>query len=232
MARKAKVDNAILKRLRVEELKRLEGTRTKRKRFLIVCEGEKTEPNYFNALKNNLPKGVLDVCEFRIEGTGHNTESLVEKAIQLKDKWEKESQRPVDKLWVVFDKDSFTPESFNAAIERSINMEDVGCAWSNEAFELWYLLHFNYYDAAISRTRYQEMIEQSFKNKGLENYKYTKNSEDMFRLLNEFASMSDAVRNAKRLVEGFGARRDYANHNPCTMVYLLIEELMALENKI
>jgi hypothetical protein len=232
MARKAKIDNAILKRLRVEGLKRLEGTRTKRRRFLIVCEGEKTEPNYFNALKISLPKGVLDVCEFRIEGTGHNTESLVEKAVQLKDRWEKESQRPVDKLWVVFDKDSFTSESFNAAIEKCANMEGVDCAWSNEAFELWYLLHFNYYEATITRMRHQEMIEENFKSKGLENYKYAKNSEDMFRLLNEYGSLSDAIRNAKRLVGGYGSRRDYANHSPCTMVYLLIEELMALEDKI
>ncbi|QEC72818.1 RloB domain-containing protein [Arachidicoccus ginsenosidivorans] len=25
----------------------------------------------------------------------------------------------------------------------------VGCTWSNEAFELWYLLHFQYYENAL-----------------------------------------------------------------------------------
>ena len=72
MARKVKIDNAILKRLQRKETKRVENSKTKRRYVLIVCEGEKTEPNYFKSLKDSLPKGVLEVCEFRIVGTGHN----------------------------------------------------------------------------------------------------------------------------------------------------------------
>jgi hypothetical protein len=33
--------------------KRKENTRSKIVRFLIVCEGERTEPNYFKALVND-----------------------------------------------------------------------------------------------------------------------------------------------------------------------------------
>ena len=59
MARKLKIPNHIKKQRERVESKRLEGIKSKRRFFLIVCEGEKTEPNYFESLKNDLPKGDL-----------------------------------------------------------------------------------------------------------------------------------------------------------------------------
>lgn len=47
MARKIKIDNAVLKRRVRKEQKRKIEFKSKRKFYLIVCEGEKTEPNYF-----------------------------------------------------------------------------------------------------------------------------------------------------------------------------------------
>lgn len=87
MARKIKIPNHIKKRHERTESKRLEGVKSKRRFFLIVCEGEKSEPNYFESFKNNLPKGVLNVCAFKIVGTGHNTVSLVNKAMTLRNNW-------------------------------------------------------------------------------------------------------------------------------------------------
>jgi len=232
MARIIKVDNAILKRRERKEQKRLVNIRAKRRYILIVCEGEKTEPNYFKALKENLPKGVLEVCEFRIVGTGHNTSSLVRKAMNLRTEWEEETRRTIDKLWVVFDKDSFTPASFNAAVNACIaNRPVVDCAWSNEAFELWYLLHFHYYNTGISRADYQEMIENNFRDKGLAGYTYQKNSIEMYALLKEHGDQKAAIRNAKRLERTYAGRQDYANHNPCTLVHKLVEELENLKIK-
>ena len=46
-----------------------------RRWFLIVCEGEKTEPNYFRSFPVNKNLIRLD-----IKGEGKNTKSLVEKA--------------------------------------------------------------------------------------------------------------------------------------------------------
>ncbi|MGI5870333.1 MAG: RloB domain-containing protein, partial [Kiritimatiellia bacterium] len=45
-----------------------------RERFLIVCEGEKTEPNYFRAIQKELPQHVVEV---EIHGEGDNTLSLL-----------------------------------------------------------------------------------------------------------------------------------------------------------
>jgi len=200
MARKVKIDNAILKKLQRVEKTRSVDSRIKRKYILIVCEGEKTEPNYFKSLKENLPKGVLEVCEFRIMGTGYNTRSLVRKAMNLRTEWEEETRRTVDKLWIVFDRDSFTPASFNMAVNTCIaNGPAVDCAWSNEAFELWYLLHFHYYNTGISRADYQGMIENNFRGKGLAGYSYRKNSTEMHALLQMHGNQATAIRNAKRL---------------------------------
>jgi len=129
MARKVKIDNSTLKRIERKEAKRQKETKQKRKKYLIVCEGEKTEPNYFDSLKKSLPRGVLNVVDFKIIGEGFNTESLVKRAIQLRNDWEKESNNEIDKLWVVFDKDSFSPLIFNNAIQLCRNTDRTEAAW-------------------------------------------------------------------------------------------------------
>lgn len=227
MAKKLKIPNDNLKRFARAEQKRKKNFRNKRKYYLIVCEGEATEPNYFEGLKQDLPKGALTSYQINITGTGRNTQSLVDEAIRLQSAYEKSATRKLDKLWVVFDKDSFSAQDFNSAIQRCHNI-NIGCAWSNEAFELWYLLHFQYYENAMSRRVYKEMIEDHIKPILGDNFKYEKNSEQMYTLLKEHGSFEAAIRNAKRLAAQFDGRQDYANHNPCTMVYELIEELTTL----
>lgn len=228
MARKIKIPNERLKRFAREEHKRKKDIRNKRKYYLIVCEGEATEPNYFEGLKKDLPKGVLTAYQIDIAGTGRNTQSLVDEALRLQSVYEKNTTRKIDRLWVVFDRDSFSAQDFNAAIQRCHN-SDVGCAWSNEAFELWYLLHFQYYENAISRRVFKDMIENHLKPFVGEDFRYEKNSERMYALLKEHGNLEDAIRNAKRLAGRFEGRQDYANHNPCTMVWILVEELLKLK---
>lgn len=229
MARKIKIPNERLKRYAREEHKRKQDIRAKRMYYLIVCEGEETEPNYFEGLKQDLPKGVLTAYQIDIEGTGRNTQSLLDEAIGLKAVYEKDTGRPIDKLWVVFDRDSFAADDFNAAITRCENTQPIiGCAWSNEAFELWYLLHFHYYQNGMNRQQYQGLIEENLQAFVGADFQYQKNSREMYALLKEYGSIEDAIRNAQRLAETYGKTQDYANHNPCTMVHKLIEELNTL----
>lgn len=98
MARKIKIPNEHLKRYARQEQKRKLNVRTKRMYYLIVCEGEATEPNYFEGLKQDLPKGVLTAYQIEIEGTGRNTQSLIDEALLLKTAYEKNMERPIDKL--------------------------------------------------------------------------------------------------------------------------------------
>lgn len=219
MARIAKIDNSIKKRFVREERSRSVNTREKRVYFLIVCEGEKTEPNYFKGLKKDLPIGSLVVTDMTIEGAGKNTESLVD----FTAKYIKRSNRNFDRVWAVFDRDSFTENQFNNAIIKA-EASAINCAWSNEAFELWFLLHFQYVNNAMPREDYQAFLEREIIKASGKDYSYKKNDINTYAILKEFGNLSQAMTWAKKL-RGLHTNRKHANHNPCTLVDLLVEEL-------
>ena len=194
---------------RKAELSRKVNTRFLR-RILIVCEGEKTEPNYFKCFPQN--PLVFDAID--IKGTGYNTVSLVREAIRLKGLADNDS-KPFIEVWCVFDKDSFSSQNFMEAI-RLANANSIKCAYSIEAFELWYILHFDYCDAALSRTQYKEMLTERL------GKPYTKNSEEMYSLLE--SKQKNAVKNAKKLFEQQKEFPCY-QQNPVTTVFRLVEKL-------
>lgn len=217
MARTIKIDNALLKRFSKQEKKK---KRELISYFLIVCEGEKTEPNYFKSFPKKVGKIIFDL-EF--DGGGISTLKVVEKAIELRD----QSSRKYDRVWAVFDKDSFTPNSFNSAIKKA-EANNIHCAWSNEAFELWYLLHFHNRITPMSRKDYKESIEHCINSKlpkSAKKFVYKKNDEKFKLLLDKYGSVDNAIRWAKDLSSSINDEK-YANHNPQTMVFRLVEELL------
>lgn len=180
------------------------ATRKLRERFLIVCEGEKTEPNYFRRFR--VPKEVVGLD---VRGIGANTSSLVQEAIELR------SQDTYDQVWCVLDRDSFPAENFNAALTLAA-ANNIQVAYSNEAFELWYLLHFHYYQTAITRASYVKKLST------LLEFKYEKNSEHMYDLLE--TKQAAAIRNAEKLLEEYPEFTPEKN-NPSTTVHRLVKEL-------
>jgi RloB-like protein len=218
MARTPKIDNAFKKRFERDEKKRPSNTRPKLVYFLIVCEGEKTEPNYFRALEKDLPRGTV---ELKIDGAGRNTIGLVDYAIKQRDI----SCRKYDRVWVVFDKDDFPDNNFNGAIIKA-NDNNINCAWTNEAFELWFLLHFQFIDTGMNRDAYKAYLEREIKAKSENNnYEYLKNDINTFSILKTHGNQTQAIERAKQLKQNYSNQR-HATHNPCTCVHLLIEELM------
>ncbi|PTN26817.1 RloB family protein, partial [Desulfonatronum sp. SC1] len=139
-------------------------------------------------------------------------------AIKLRTKYEDKYLRTIDKVWAVFDKDSFPARNFNNAINKGENSNPkIHCAWSNEAFELWYLLHFNYYNTGISREQYQRSLEAEINQASKRSdFKYEKNSVNMFSILKEYGSQEKAIKNSKNLADLY-SDFSYAVHNPCTM---------------
>ncbi|NOU18189.1 MAG: RloB domain-containing protein [Bacteroidales bacterium] len=218
MARVAKIDNVIKKRFEREEKKRSVEIRTKLVYFLIVCEGEKTEPNYFKALEDKLPRGTV---ELKVDGIGRNTIGLVDYAIRQRDI----SCRKYDRVWVVFDKDDFPDDNFNGAIIKA-HANSVNCAWTNEAFELWFLLHFQFVNTGLKRADYKAYLEREIRKKsGFVKYKYLKNDFCTFSFLENYGNQEQAIEWAKQLKQKYTDQR-YSTHNPCTRVHELIEELL------
>lgn len=193
----------------VNALKRKTSVRDVRNRFLIVCEGTKTEPNYFRAFQ--VDKNIIEVT---VEGAGHVTDSLVEKAIEEKESAEKQ-KKPYNQVWCVFDRDSNPLQNFNNAIAKA-RENNIKIAYSNESFELWYILHFEYLQSALSRERYIEKL-----NNVLE-LRYQKNSENMYNNLKD--KQAQAIRNANKLLHNYNPPNP-AKDNPSTTVHLLVNEL-------
>lgn len=194
-------------------------TRSKRVRFLIICEGEKTEPNYFKALIADQSSVVREVY---IEGEGCATIALVNRALEIKKELEKENGFEFDRVWVVFDKDDF--QDFNDAIDLAKKYK-LKTAWTNEAFELWYYLHFEYLDAAIGRWDYIKKLQKMIRKKtGNVSFKYRKNDPSFYSVLKTYGNEKLAIGFALRLRKLHNGT-DYASQNPRTEVDLLINEL-------
>jgi hypothetical protein len=225
MASTIKIDNALQKRFaKAEQKKQKEYKKELKVYFLIVCEGEKTEPNYFESFPKSTGSIVFDLT---FDGGGLNTTKVVGKAIELRDK----SVQKYDRVWAVFDRDSFSSGHFNSAINRA-KSKNIGCAWSNEAFELWYLLHFHNRVTAMSREDYKHAIEEavnrviinSSKAKKPKLFRYKKNSKDMYETLMKYGNQDQAIKWSAKLVLQHTSG-NFSSHNPCTMVHLLVEEL-------
>lgn len=195
------------------------NTRSKRVHFLIICEGEQTEPNYFKALIADQSSVVREVY---IEGEGCATIALVQRALEIKKELEWENGFEFDRVWVVFDKDDF--KDFNDAIGMA-KKNRLKSAWSNEAFELWYYLHFEYLDDKISRKDYIKKLQKMIRKRtGNVNFKYRKNDPNFYKLLQQIGDEKLAKRFAARL-RNIHKGHDYAKQCPRTEVDLLIAEL-------
>jgi RloB-like protein len=173
-----------------------------KQRFLIVCEGAKTEPNYFKSFR--VPKLVIE-----IQGLGENPSKLVQSANNLKNEDE------YDQVWCVFDRDSWTKQDFNNAIS-SAEKYGFKVAYSNEAFELWYVLHFEFLNTGIPRSAYVKKLAD------LLGKKYEKNSVTIYDELIE--KQDTAIKYAKKLLEQYDPLRPEQD-NPSTTVHLLVQEL-------
>ena len=198
-------------------LRRQTKPRKTRKRFLIICEGEKTEVNYFKAFA--VPKKI----EVMVQGEGKNSLSLVKKAIQIIDNLKQDDS--FDQIWCVFDKDNCSKEQFNQA-EGLAKQKNINIAYSNEAFEIWFILHFQYLDIATSRSEYLKILTTQMKKYGLlnEEEKYEKNREDMYEKLKPY--QTTAITNAEKLIQDRDeAKKHPFDANPSTTVQELVQEL-------
>ena len=174
--------------------------------FLIVCEGEKTEPNYFKCFP------VSTRPKIEIVGAGCETIAVVKEALKLK------KDKNFDNIWYVFDRDPSrdkTAQRFNSALQIA-EKENIKVAYSNECFELWYLLHFHFYNTAIPRKDYGEMLTKLMLSG------YAKNSDNMYTLLED--KQPQAIKHARKLLSGYNPHNPESD-NPATTVHLLVEEL-------
>lgn len=198
----------------------------KKYRYYIFCEGEQTEPKYFEGFKLLIEDNPIykDMVLIEIEPCAAETMRVIGKA----EKYVKENRISKGQIWCVYDKDSFPAKDFNGVVTRAdkLNKENpelqYHAAWSNECIEFWFLLHFSYYTSNNHRKEYITFLNEKFRELGLK--KYQKNMDDIFEILMEKGNPKLAIRYAKRIIRD-GEGKTPTEIAPGTKVYELVEEL-------
>lgn len=188
------------------------------KTILIVCEGQ-TEELYFKSF----PVLTLTVEAHNLEG--QTKLQLVEATKGIIE----QSDKQYEEVWCVFDMDVKRGEKEFADFDNSIHKAlelNYKVAYSNDAFELWFYLHYQYTDAKNLRTFYYTELgklwninyQKDGKTYGFSNLIYQKLLDD------NKSSQPNAIKRAKKLLDD---RKELAYHvqNPVTTVYQLVETL-------
>ena len=218
-------DDLFKKRREARRQRKHEYKKPKANSYLIVTEGERTEPLYFKGLQKLICEkigGMFEVIEapiIDIHCEGCSTGKLIEVTDQLV----KDSKVFYQNIWVVFDKDDF--DDFDKAIKDGTD-KGYNVAWSNQSFEYWIYLHFHYADSALHRDDWNEKLNDVFKQYNLGSGKYQKNYENIYDMVNCNDGVNIAIKNAKRRMSDFN-KNEYkpSEYNPGTTVYKLVEEL-------
>ena len=198
---------------------RLKSKRQAPANYLIVCEGKKTEPNYFNGLKKKINEkygNKVDVLipNIDIKGTGMNTTSLV----KYTQKTVNHANKVYGQVWVVFDKDDYNDEQFDLAVDNC----NYNVAWSNPNFELWLLAHFKKVNRYISKDDVLQELSKEFQKKCLGDY--TKNDTNIFDKVTSEGKLHTAIKNCEYMEE---LKKDgqASQRNPMTKVYKIVNGL-------
>jgi len=213
------VRESVKKRALAEIRARLVEFIEQRKHYLIVCEGKKTEPAYFEYIQNMLPKSLLTTIEVR--GEGDNTVNVVKKAIALREERKRSKAPNYDEVWAVYDKDDFPASRYNDAVRLS-EKEGIKSGHSNQSFELWYILHFRKLQSALHRKDYIRILSDE-----ILKTKYKKNDPKVAEFMFTKGKVRQAIKWAAELDESWKEKRKSpADSCPHTRVYALVEELL------
>lgn len=124
-------------------LTRRVGVRQPRKTLLVFCEGERTEPEYLDALRREPDVRTAAAVDIRIDQhcAGSKPVALVRRAIAARDQ-ALQSGGEIDEFWCVFDVECPQPHPGLLAAVNLAADHDIHLAISNPCFELWLVLHF------------------------------------------------------------------------------------------
>jgi hypothetical protein len=205
-----------------KSLQRKKASKAPYDRVLIVCEGAKTEPNYFKEIRNvyRLSTANIDICG---KECGSDPLSVVNYAIK---KFREDLD--YDRVYCVIDRDKHA--TFDAALDK-LRQTKLGkdikfiATTSVPCFELWLLLHFEYTTrqfCAPGNASNCELIITELNKKG-RIPDYSKGAQDIFSLTKDL--LPKAIKHARQLQQH---NQSTGTNNPATNVHELIEYLIGL----
>ena len=104
--------------------------------ILIVTDGEQTETNYFEGLKNSFPEELRR--KIRIKDISQiDTEDLI--SVAMKEAREDATFR---EIWIVFDRDD-RPNDFDTIIAKA-EKNGIKIGWSNPCIEIFFHAYYGF----------------------------------------------------------------------------------------
>lgn len=146
---------------RIQEQSRVSGRRSRRPVIYIICEGEGTEVIYFKRFRaRNSNLEIRPIIS--PQKSAYHLVAYTRKLIAQENYYPEDG----DQVWCVFDRNGNTDADLARAEQTAKRI-----AYSNPAFEIWFLLHFVDQRAALKDA--DEVIRKLDGKHGIPNYKKT-----------------------------------------------------------
>ena len=183
--------------------------------MLVVCEGERTEPRYFAALRDHLRLNTLVVKATK----GVDPRTLVNIA-KNESQREKSKGEQFDFVYCVFDRDSHArfEEASDMAQARGFKL-----ARSWPCFEFWLLLHFEFVMAPYARSGSESPCDACIRDLRKHIPDYSKGDQTTFN--NLWHRLEQAIKNGYKAAADATATGE---RNPSTEVHKLVVHLRKL----
>lgn len=226
--------------------------------FVIFCEDEISEFYYFKWFETSLIKvNIINKQKSMLTNITKAITYCSENGILCYDKDKYKLDQEGIEIWSVYDRDiELNPSQiveknneFNISIQTA-KENNINVAWSNDAFELWIMLHLTEVpneETMHSRNAYYNFLSEYFK-------KHSNPNEDLIRALRHasFSYKKDmkhrdnfinivrseilqhtltAIERSKQLFESHTSNHHYYDKKPCTTVHVLVERLLEMGKK-
>ncbi len=198
-----------------------------RETILIFCEGRETEHNYFDALKRDDEVSRKYYITVK-RGKGGSRLQIVRDLLDHV----RNVDKPYDLRYCILDTERLSSQDarrdFSEAIALSAK-NSIECYISNPAFEIWFLAHFvrtcrHFNDCDSVIPELNKHWKKSF------NQSYEKSDQFIYQKLRNRIRL--AIDNARKVREiDHNGKREIAECNSSTQIYLLIDKLLTPESQ-
>jgi len=191
-------------------------------RVLIVSEGSKTEPNYFQDMIDCLKLNTANV-----EVDGKSGSSPISVVIYAKRRCADERRKgnAFDRVFCVFDKDTHTSYIPALDVIKTTRPKNVFQAINSvPCFEYWLLLHFKFTTKPFSLSGSRSSCDYLVRD--LKEYlnDYSKGASGLYKKLKD--KTAEAISRSKRALD---QAREAGTDNPTTHIHELVEYLSKLK---
>lgn len=192
-------------------------------RVLIVCEGQKTEFNYFSKLIQSAKLKCAAALIPR-QCNGGSALVVVQRAVVIRDQDSDFDRRRGDVVYCVLDVESHDPAK-TASLARALSLakrEKLRLLLSNPSFEVWLLAHAGEFRRSFASPA--ALDKEMQRCLGLSKQQLNQNPRQVEPLLQK---VEDAVVNARHVREDhFRRERETSKANASTDVYALVSFIL------